>query len=157
MEKIMNKWCFSAKSIWTSGDREFPVSPEPNEFAVYIERNMDDFGELTKEVLSGYEYKWAMENLHRSSENQSHANVLTWIDSVIREASAKVPILSNAIDTVEHMDIQGLNQARINHYKELDDYMKMLPGRAFGMEELRPNQTYRQFRARIQNIVSNLA
>ena len=157
MGKFMNKWCFSAKSIWTSGDREFPVSPEPNEFAVYIERSMDDFEELTEEVISGYEFKWAMENLHRSSENQSHANVLTWIDSVIREASAKVPILLNAIDTVENMDLQGLNQARINHYKELDDYMKMLPGRAFGMEELRPNQTYRQFRARIQNIVSNLA
>jgi hypothetical protein len=69
-----------------------------------------------------------MESQHKSRENQSHANVLTWIDSVIREASAKVPILSNAIDTVKHMDIQGLNQARINHYKELDDYMKLLPG-----------------------------
>jgi hypothetical protein len=35
--------------------------------------------------------------------------------------------------------------------------VKLFPGRAFGMEELRPNQTYHQFRARIQNIMSNLA
>ena len=76
---------------------------------------------------------------------------------MLREASADVPLLSNTIEAVEFLDIACLNQARLELYKELDDYMRIDPGRAFAMEEMKLDQTFREFLARETNIVSNLA
>ena len=76
-----------------------------------------------------------MEHLSLSSENHSHANVLIWIDSMLREASADVTLLSNTVESVEFLDIAGLNQARL--------YMRIDPGRAFSLEEMKLNQTFR--------------
>ena len=98
-----------------------------------------------------------MNNLSRSNENQSHANKLIWIDTMLRDASQHVPILSNAIDEVEFLDIAGLNRAKHTFYRELDDYMKMAPMRAYPAEEIKSNMTIQQFIARQVNIVLNLS
>jgi hypothetical protein len=157
MIKFMNKHCFSGASIWQSGDRDFPFSPEPSQLALYIDNNMEVGDSLSFDEINLMEFKWAMEHLSLSSENHSHANVLIWIDSMLREASADVPLLSNTIESVEFLDIAGLNQARLEFYKELDDYMRIDPGRAFSLEEMKLDQTFREFLARETNIISNLA
>ena len=76
---------------------------------------------------------------------------------MLRAASQHVPILSNTIDEVEFLDIAGLNPARLTFYRELDDYMKMAPMRAYPAEEIKSNMTIQQFIARQVNIVSNLS
>ena len=157
MIKFINKHCFPAAAIWQSGDRDFPFSPEPSELALYIDNNMEVGDSLTFDEINLMDFKWAMEHLSLSSENHSHANVLIWTDSMLREASADVPLLSNTIEAVEFLDIACLNQARLELYKELDDYMRIDPGRAFAMEEMKLDQTFREFLARETNIVSNLA
>ena len=157
MVKFFQKHCFAATTIWQTGDRDFPISPEPNEFAVYLDNNMEEGDEFTEEYLRAKEFAWAMDNLSRSNENQSHANKLIWIDTMLRAASQHVPILSNTIDEVEFLDIAGLNRARLTFYRELDDYMKMAPMRAYPAEEIKSNMTIQQFIARQVNIVSNLS
>ena len=117
----------------------FPVTPEPNEFAVYLDNNSEEGDEFTEEYLCSIEFAWAMNNLSRSNENQSHANKLIWIDTMLRAASQHVPILSNTIVEVEFLDIAGLSRARLTFYRELDDYIKMASMRAYPAEEIKSN------------------
>ena len=69
MVKFFQKHCFAATRIRQTGDRDFPISLEPNEFAVYLDKNMEEGDEFTEEYLRVKEFAWAMDNLSRSNKN----------------------------------------------------------------------------------------
>ena len=145
----MYKHCFAAWSLWQSEDVKFPVSPTPEEFALYLENRgfITDDIKYDTEFMELREFEWSMDNLDRSSENKQHSLVLTWLDAQLREAAKEVPILYNILKRVPKSDIKGINKEFIKFYKELDNFMKMSPGGAFPLLEVKPGQTLRQFLA----------
>ena len=47
-------------------------------------------------------HKWAVENIINSTANASHFNTLGWLDSMIRRAASKVPLLHNKLQSVPY-------------------------------------------------------
>ena len=87
-------------------------------------------------------HEWAVENIINSTANASHFNTLGWLDSMIRRAASKVPLLHNKMQSVAYYNVAKLKHSRINHDRQLTDLQKMKVGRAFPCLEINPGQTF---------------
>ena len=84
-------------------------------------------------------------NIIKSTANSSHFNTLGWLDSMIRIAASKIPLLHNKLQSVPYCNVAILKLSIINHYRQLTDLQKMKVGRAFPCLEINLGQTLRQF------------
>ena len=63
-------------------------------------------------------HEWAVENIINTTANASHFNTLGWLDSMIRRAANKVPLLHNKLQSVPYYNVAKLKLSIINHYRK---------------------------------------
>ena len=87
------------------------------------ERNFHKDGIIySAEVMFSIIHDWAMENLINSTANATHFNILGWLDSMIRRAASKVPLLHNKLQSIPFYNVTLLKAAIINYFRQTYRY-----------------------------------
>ena len=99
-QEFCKRHCPKAWILWSKGDTTFPVLPKVEKLAKYMEeRNLHNtIEDYTSDIFYSVIHDWAVENIVNSTANASHFNVLGWLDSMLRKAASKVPLLNNKLN-----------------------------------------------------------
>ena len=101
------------------------------------ERNYHRDGIIySTELMFSIIHDWSVENIINSTANATHFNILGWLDSMIRRAASKVPLLHNKLQAIPFYNVTLLKAAIINHFRQLTDIQKMKVGRAGNVDSL---------------------
>ena len=146
-QEFCKRHCPKAWLLWNKSESTFPVLPSVEELSSYMEeRNFHKDGIVySAELMFSIIHDWAVENIINSTANATHFNILGWLDSMIRRAASKVPLLHNKLQSIPFYNVTLLKAAIINHFRQLTDIQKMKVGRAFPCLEIAVGQTLRQF------------
>ena len=94
-QEFCKRHCPKAWLLWNKSESTFPVLPSVEELSRYMEeRNFHKDGIVySAELMFSIIHDWAVENIINSTANATHFNILGWLDSMIRRAASKVPLL----------------------------------------------------------------
>ena len=57
-------------------------------------------------------------------QNRTYHEAIQWLAARLRKAAQDVPVLSNTLLNIEHLDVLGVMGAIEAHYQKLDDFGK---------------------------------
>ena len=67
------------------------------------------------ELMFSIIHDWAVENIINSTANATHFDILGWLDSIIRRAASKLPLLYYKLQSIPYYNVTLLKAAIINH------------------------------------------
>ena len=112
----------SLLSIWLEGKVTYPISPTPEDLAIYMEDKgyVQDRSQFSPSELLGFLNEWVKDNLTESTQNCNTYFYEHWCDTQLRKACSKVKILVGQIQAKPVLEIGAIKRSITNFYRELD-------------------------------------
>ena len=152
------QYCPQAWQIWLQGKVIYPISPTPEELAIYMEDKgyVQDRTQFSPSELLGFLNEWVKDNLTKSTQNCNTYFYAHWCDTQLRKACSKVKILVGQIQAIPVLEIGAIKRSITNFYRELDVFKLHEYTRAFKILQIKPGQTLREFLDVLVKILTSL-
>ena len=152
------QYCPQAWQIWLEGKVTFPISPTPEDLAIYMEDKgyVQGRSQFSPSELLGFLNEWVKDNLTKSTQNCNTYFYAHWCDTQLRKACSKVKILVGQVQAIPVLDIGAIKRSFTNFYRELDVFKLHEYTRAFKILQIKSGQTLREFLDVLVKILTSL-
>jgi hypothetical protein len=136
-----------AWQIWLQGKVTYPISPTPEESAIYMEVKgyVPDRNQFSPSEFLGFLNEWVKDNLTKSTQSCNTYFYAHWCVTQLRKAYSKEKILVGQIQAIPVLPIRAIKRSITNFYRELDVFKLNENTRAFTILQIKPGQTLREF------------